>query len=200
MLRPTMIIQNTISELRANTTHLHKHLDSNLPLAKKTPTLQDYIQHLQMLHEWLMLFNYSLEVAKTGPYEFGYASNCKALKYLKSDLKNLNAERFIKKPMVPIKFENDAGLWGFQYVIDGSYLGASSIYQKNAILFNSTSANYFKYAADVSKVRWRKFLSLLDEKIVIEKDLNHLIQGAIFGFELFTSIAENTPEMIMNEK
>lgn len=195
MAQPERDQAQTLSRLRLATAKSHAQLDAGLPLSKPQPGLEDYIAHLGLLYEWLVPIARVIHAEKIGPFADCDQANQDALQLLANDLKAagsfdplaIEAGDFIS---IPRAYQPAPFMWGMQYVVEGSYLGATFLNKKMQPLLNNQPMHFFRQAAAWSKNRWPHFQHALHTHLQLESDLAAAESGATFAFERIAVLAQ----------
>lgn len=207
-----------LPQLRLATAALHRQVDSLAPLAKPTPSISDYLAHLHFNYLWMRDVQAALSLAGQLPAEW-LAHNALCLQQLQQDLAAaeangdvvLNPEAAsvqhgispaaISALAVPVHQgmtlpEGPGASWGVQYVIEGSFLGSSMLYQRlRPILPAACPMLFFSARHEGCGARWRSFKQAIESTLTAEpmtraSRVAEAEQGAQAAFAHFLDILQ----------
>lgn len=182
-----------LSRLRQAIAALHRNIDSALPLAGLAPSQQDYIAHLKLSYRWLAGVNEVLAgVSGFSAPMLGYNRLC--IDALRQDLESAHMlEDAESEDMAGFSLPAGPGVpWGVQYVIEGSYLGVSVLYQRLRHMQSpSCPMHFFSARSQASAGRWRTFRLTIEQALDNEQTLQEAEQGAIEAFHYFSLVMQS---------
>lgn len=187
----TTLIDTTITRqadalgaLRAATAERHTLLDSGLPLAGESPTLDDYASHLRMLRTWLAPIEDWL-ASGAGPRDA--LAPLRRVPLIDADLRDPSVTR--KRDPMPREQApwppnaSAAYRWGVAYVAEGSQLGGAVLYQRLAAQLAPHPLAYLRGDAAGPGPRWRSFMLALNENVRSEEEVADACTGACDAFD-----------------
>lgn len=170
--------------LRHATASLHAEVDASLPLARPSPTLADYREHLQLLSDWTAAL-------RRLP---GDAARLDAqAAALRIDLANCDGllDAAVRPGATPVADAADAPVgdpaafgWGVAYVIEGSRLGGQVLYRRLAEALAPHPLAYLQGAGRDTGARWQEFLVALRQQLVTPAQVQAACDGAVAAFSL----------------
>lgn len=218
-------VLDILPRLRQATAALHREVDSLAPLGQPKPSLADYLAQLQFNYVWMRDLQAALTLAGQLPAEW-LAHNALCLQQLQQDLaaagvanidkastgtaNNDKADDAITQSAahlshaLPHALALPQGLgasWGAQYVIEGSFLGSSVLYQRLRPSLPLDCPMVFFSARHASTgERWRSFKQaleshLLSDTMTQQSRLREAEQGAKAAFAHFLNILQAQPAM-----
>ena len=223
-------VLDILPRLRQATAALHREVDSLAPLGQPNPSLADYLAQLQFNYVWMRDLQAALTLAGQLPAEW-LAHNALCLQQLQQDLaaagvastdkasidtaNNDKADDAITQAAahlphaLPHALALPQGLgasWGAQYVIEGSFLGSSVLYQRLRPSLAADCPMVFFSARHASTgERWRSFKQaleshLLTDTLTQESRLREAEQGAKAAFAHFLNILQAQPAKASDER
>lgn len=170
--------------LRRATAHLHARVDASVPLAKPTPTLADYRDHLRLLRDWTA----ALRALPVDPARLD--AQAAALVQDIADCDRLLGDGPSTAPSTVIAAAHPAidapaafG-WGIAYVIEGSQLGGQVLYRRLAEALAPHPLAYLQGSGRGTGARWTVFLAELRAHVGTEAEIDAACDGATGAFEL----------------
>jgi heme oxygenase len=175
---------DALKALRSATAERHTVLDTGLPLAGESPTLDDYASHLRMLRTWLAPIEDWL-AAGEGP---GTAlAPMRRIPLIDADLRNPAMPAAApERVQVQAPWPMDASTayrWGVAYVAEGSQLGGAVLYQRLASQLAPHPLAYLRGEAAGPGPRWRSFMLALKENVRSEEEVADACAGACDAFD-----------------
>lgn len=149
-----------------------------MPLSQKDVEWQDYVQHLQLLANWLdPLENWLQQFddgpqGKKAPHFIRYSDIIRT--DLGEDFPSLIESGNWKKPDCP------AYRWGICYVIEGSQLGGEFLYRRLAA---HLSPHPLIYLQRKQAGRWPAFLQRMALEVITSQQITSACEGAINAFD-----------------
>lgn len=223
-------VLDILPRLRQATAALHREVDSLAPLGHANPSLADYLAQLQFNYVWMRDLQAALTLAGQLPAEW-LAHNALCLQQLQQDLaaagvastdmasidtaNNDKADDAITQAAahlphaLPHELALPQGLgasWGAQYVIEGSFLGSSVLYQRLRPSLPADCPMVFFSARHASTgERWRSFKQALESHLLTdtmtqESRLREAEQGAKAAFAHFLNILQAQPAKASDER
>lgn len=197
-----------LPRLRQATAALHREVDSLAPLGKPTPSLADYLAQLQFNYAWMRDLQAALTLAGQLPGEW-LAHNALCLQQLQQDLAASGVEQtaLANAPHHEFTLPTELGAsWGVQYVIEGSFLGSSVLYQRlRPLLPADCPMMFFSARHESCGERWRSFKQaleshLLSDTLTQESRLLAAEQGAQAAFAHFLQLLQALPGKASDER
>lgn len=153
----------TLALLRRETGPLHKALEEKLQLFQKVKSMEDYVDHLSRLHQWLSPLEQTISgMAKGLVADWPRRQKCA---WIEEDLAALGSQK--PAPLAPAlpPCDSSAQCLGILYVIEGSSLGAQIIsrhYGEALGLSPARGLRYFTGYGPETGPMWRVFLDCLE--------------------------------------
>lgn len=167
--------------LRTATARQHALLDSQLPLAREGAGLPEYLQHLRVLHDWLLqiapvlrqthwadpyLHAVAKDLAESGIDPFAGASA---------------AESYAGRVAAPV----DASYaMGVAYVVEGSQLGGRVLLRRLRDAGVPHSLNYLEGHGATTGAHWMTFLTALRSALSTPRAIASACEGACWAFDI----------------
>jgi heme oxygenase len=175
--------------LRADTRHLHDHLESAVDIEKVILSRVTYAAYLQRLHRVHAAAEAVLCAIDFAPFGFDYAHHRRS-RAVEDDLKALgNAASSVDAvPAFAVPPSLDHAL-GAVYVVEGSALGARAILPqiKSSLgLDEAHGASFFIGFGTEGKAVWRAVLAAIDDIPADSARADAVVAGAIAMFNFFT--------------
>jgi heme oxygenase len=178
-----------LAALRAATASRHELLDSSLPIGAPDATLADYAAHLRLLRAWLAPLEKWLDGFPGGPD----GACAERLALIEADLHDAaqadpsgddgaGAPHGPAMPPLPAA-ASAAYRWGVCYVVEGSQLGGTVLYQRLHERLAPHPLRYLKGEAAGPGKRWRAFMAALREAVRSEADIADACAGACAAFD-----------------
>lgn len=173
-----------LDALRAATAERHTLLDSGLPLAGASPTLDDYASHLRMLRIWLAPSENWL-ASGAGPRDA--LAPLRRVPLIDADLRDPSVPRRrdpIPGQQTPWPLDASAAYrWGVAYVVEGSQLGGAVLYQRLASQLAPHPLGYLRGDPAGPGPRWRSFMLALKENVRSGEQVADACAGACDAFD-----------------
>ncbi|GAB3467040.1 biliverdin-producing heme oxygenase [Massilia terrae] len=178
---------DVLAALRRATASRHAALDSQLPLSHEAATLSDYASHLVLLRNWLVPLHAALAQSPAG---------------LPGLNRLVEIERDLAHPSLAGLFPthdasahcwprdmSEAYRWGICYVVEGSQLGGSVLYQRLRERLAPHPLDYLRGAAEGPGPRWRAFMLALRANVKDEAGIEEACAGACDAFDAMLVLA-----------
>ena len=175
---------DALKALRAATSERHTLLDTGLPLAGASPTLDDYASHLRMLRTWLAPIE---DWLANGPGPADALPPLRRVPLIDADLHDTSFPRR-REPIHNEQAEwpadaSAAYRWGVAYVAEGSQLGGAVLYQRLSEQLAPHPLTYLRGEAAGPGPRWRNFMLALKENVSSEEEVAEACAGACDAFD-----------------
>jgi heme oxygenase len=173
-----------LAALRGATAQQHAILDTGLPLAQPDATLQDYRDHLLMLHAWLAPIEAWLTGFCDGPQGPDAPPPVIRIPRIEADLAIGSPPPGSRPPSDAWPDDASAAYrWGVCYVVEGSQLGGVVLYRRLAEQLAPHPLNYLKGSAEGPGPRWRAFSEALREQVRSSDQIAQACAGACEAFD-----------------
>lgn len=170
--------------LRHATAPLHAEVDAALPLARPSPTLDDYREHLQLLSDWTdALRRWPVDAARLD-------AQSAALRVDLAECDRLLGAAAVGQSLPPVDPKSSAITdptafgWGVAYVIEGSQLGGQVLFRRLAESLSPHPLGYLQGAGRDTGARWKAFLAELKAHVVTPTQRKAACDGAVAAFAL----------------
>ena len=175
---------DALKALRAATSERHTLLDTGLPLAAESPTLDDYATHLRMLRTWLAPIE---DWLANGPGPADALAPLRRIPLIDSDLHHPSLPQQ-REPMLNVQtyWPDDASAayrWGVAYVAEGSQLGGVVLYQRLSSQLAPHPLSYLRGETAGPGPRWRNFMLALKQNVSSEQQVAEACAGACDAFD-----------------
>ena len=170
-----------LSALRTATAARHEALDSTLPIGRVDATPDDYRHHLLMLHTWLAPIEAWLACFDDGPQDCAVLPSKRRLDLIEADLGDAVPGR--GEPGNMSLDASAAYRWGVCYVIEGSQLGGTVLYQRLREQLAPHPLRYLKGEPEGPGPRWRAFTQSLKAQVTTPQQIADACQGACDAFD-----------------
>lgn len=175
---------DALKALRAATAERHTLLDTGLPLAGASPTLNDYASHLRMLRAWLAPIE---DWLASGPGPADALPPLRRIPLIDADLHDTSFPRK-REPIQNEQAEwpadaSAAYRWGVAYVAEGSQLGGAVLYQRLSSRLAPHPLGYLRGEAAGPGPRWRSFMLALKANVRSEEEVAEACAGACDAFD-----------------
>ena len=180
----SVIIEPTadvLAVLRAATAQRHATLDAGLPIGHADATIDDYRQHLLMLHAWLGPLEAWLAAYHDGPQDAALLPPKRRLAMIEADLGDA-----APAPSATAIWPQDASAayrWGVCYVVEGSQLGGAVLYQRLKEQCAPHPLHYLQGEVGGPGPRWRVFMQALRAQIATPAQIEQARRGACDAFD-----------------
>lgn len=172
---------NVREALRSATAALHVQVDSGVPLAKVSPTLDDYRDHLRLLDDWVK----ALRQLAVDPMRLDAQAAALMEDLDVCDRLLGNAPRPAALPAEPSRLPATAEFdWGVAYVIEGSRLGGQVLYRRLKEALAPHPLAYLRGEGSATGARWTAFLAAMRAQVVSPEQVDRACTGAVQAFEL----------------
>ncbi len=168
-----------LGALRTATAARHEALDSTLPIGRVDATLDDYRRHLLMLHAWLAPIEAWLARFDDGPQNCAVLPSKRRLDLIESDLGHAVRHGIADWP----PDASAAYRWGVCYVIEGSQLGGTVLYQRLREQLAPHPLAYLKGEPEGPGPRWRLFMQALKAQVTSPEQVADACRGACDAFD-----------------
>ncbi|QBE65221.1 biliverdin-producing heme oxygenase [Pseudoduganella lutea] len=174
-----------LAALREATATRHAELDSDMPLARPLPTLQDYRAHLALLRSWLQPIESWQARFTDGPQDVALLAPVPHLPQIEADLADpVLAGGDDPLPAAPWQGRDSAAYrWGVSYVIEGSRLGGAVLYRRLAGRLAPHPLHYLQAGGVPPGPRWQHFLRLLRAAVQDDAAVAEACRGACDAFD-----------------
>lgn len=182
--------------LRSATSARHARLDSGMPLAGDTPTLDDYCDHLLLLQAWLVPLQSWLASFDDSAASAACTPCPPSTALIAADLAQAGCSR-----RVPTRPESGwqwgeanrsvAYRWGVQYVIEGSRLGGAVLYKRLAVSLAPHRLRYLHNDGIAPGPGWHRFLGELETHLVDPVAIADACMGACDAFDQLLLLLES---------
>ncbi len=167
--------------MRAATAERHAILDAGLAIGGPQATLEHYRQHLCMLRAWL------------GPIEAwlgdaGFAQ-LRRLPVIEADLADMAGECTVLDAAPWPTGASAAYRWGVRYVVEGSQLGGSVLYQRLTATLAPHPLRYLRGPDEGPGQRWRAFMLALKDDVITPGEIEEACAGACDAFDRILALA-----------
>jgi heme oxygenase len=191
---------DVLAALRHATASRHEALDSGLPLSQDNAGLADYVSHLLLMQAWLAPLQAWLDGFADGPQDLAVLPPTDRLALIEADLADPSLAaaglRCIgDNPPAPAWARNASAAyrWGVCYVIEGSQLGGSVLYQRLHQRLAPHPLRFLAGAAGGPGPRWRVFMQALRANVRSRADIAEACAGACDAFDVILALAFPTP-------
>ena len=170
-----------VQALRAATAQQHTLLDSQLPLAREGAGLAEYLQHLRVLHDWLLQIAPVLRQTNGAD---GY------LDAVARDLAESGVDPFAGAGAAGayagrIAAPVDAGYaMGVAYVVEGSQLGGRVLLRRLRDAGVPHSLRYLEGRGAATGSHWTEFLAALRAALATPQAIASACEGARWAFDI----------------
>lgn len=169
-----------LDALRAATGPLHSEVDRCLPLARPSPSLADYRNHLRLLDAWMR---------RLAAFEPGPPPLDAHRRQLADDLRLCDA--LLPAEPSPHEAGTDPGtvrrdaafVWGLAYVLEGSRLGGRVLYRQLAERLAPHPLNYLQGAGEQTGAQWKGFIAELRAQSFTPEAVRSACDGAVHAFD-----------------
>lgn len=180
--------------MRAATAERHTRLDSGLAIGAADASLADYHGHLLMLRGWLA----PLEAWLCGFGDWPQHALPMVLRtpLIEADLANPAMAQGAPGPQPAAHWPAHASVayrWGVLYVVEGSQLGGSVLYQRLAVSLVPHPLTYLRGAPEGPGPRWRSFMQALKANVRTEGEVAEACRGACDAFDRILANAALPP-------
>ena len=171
--------------LRQATAPLHAEVDAALPLARPSPTLADYREHLQLLCDWTAaLRRLPGDAARLDAQAAALGTDLAGCdRLLGAAAAPANAQPLVDIASASIGDPTAFG-WGVAYVIEGSQLGGQVLYRRLAEPLAPHPLAYLQGAGRDTGAHWKAFLAALREQVASPAQVQAACDGAVAAFAL----------------
>lgn len=184
---------DVLSRLKQATAPLHAQLDQQLPLANPLAQECDYLQHIHLFYQWLLAIQEALTHQARLPQDY-LEQNQQSLIWLAEDLQIAGMALPHAYPAFSLTPDH-AAAWGVQYVIEGSYLGASVLFKRFAELRSTRCPmKFFRERSQGSALRYQQFRQDIAAVVNLEQDIVSAEQAARQAFEHFLLVMSDAPQ------
>ncbi|GAB7563155.1 hypothetical protein LG202_11940 [Methylobacillus methanolivorans] len=184
---------DVLSRLKQATGFLHAQLDQQLPLANPLAKECDYLQHIHLFYQWLVAIQETLIHQAHLPQDY-LDQNQQSLTWLAEDMQVAGMalpHSYLSFSLTP----DHAAAWGVQYVIEGSYLGASELFKRFAELRSiRCPMKFFRERSQGSALRCKQFRQDIATVVNSEQDIVSAEQAARQAFEHFLLLMSDAPQ------
>ena len=170
--------------LRQATAPLHAEVDASLPLARPSPTLADYREHLQLLRDWTdALRQLPGDAARLDAQAAALGADLAGCDRLLGAPAPVDAPPLRSTLSGPIADPAAFG-WGVAYVIEGAQLGGQMLYRRLAEPLAPHPLAYLQGAGRDTGARWKAFLAALRQQLASPAQVQAACEGAVAAFSL----------------
>lgn len=199
---------DVLAALRHATASRHAALDAGLPLSSDTATLDDYHAHLLLLRDWLAPLQAWLDGFADGPQGQASLPRAGRLALIEADLADPSlshlagpgGDRAVVPAPAGTRFppseppsQSAAYRWGITYVIEGSQLGGSVLYQRLHARLAPHPLGYLRGAPEGPGPRWRAFMQALRANVRTPAEIAGACAGACDAFDGILALAFPQP-------
>lgn len=176
--------------LRHATASLHAEIDASLPLARPSPTLADYREHLSLLRDWTdALRRLPGDAARLDAQAAALHADLASCDDLLGIAPRLDAPPATGAAPTPAPIADPGAFgWGVAYVIEGSQLGGQVLYRRLAEPLAPHPLAYLQGAGRDTGARWKEFLSALRQQLVAPSQVQAACDGAVAAFALLLQL------------
>ncbi len=170
--------------MRAATAERHTRLDSGLAIGATDASLLDYREHLLMLRGWLAPLESWL--GGFGDWPQQVLPMVLRTPLIDADLADPAMPQGELAPHHAAPWPAHASLayrWGVLYVVEGSQLGGSVLYQRLAASLAPHPLAYLRGSPEGPGPRWRVFMQALKANVSTEGEMAQACQGACDAFD-----------------
>ncbi len=169
-----------LTALRAATASRHAALDAGLPIGAPDASLHDYVAHLVLVRTWLVPLHAWLAGFADGPQPDLAAR----LARIDADL----ADAGRAPPVAPggdawPAAASPAYRWGVHYVVEGSQLGGTVLYERLRERLAPHRLRYLKGDEAGPGPRWRVFMRALRAGVRTPAEIADACAGACAAFD-----------------
>ncbi len=207
----TPTIPDPLADLRQATASRHTVLDHAMPLAAPAPTLDDYGNHLRLLHAWLLPLRDWQAGFKDGPQDPALWQTDDALAQIAADLRAASFDAHADAPAAtpaatppartpaPVSrwpwppAASAAYRWGVMYVVEGSRLGGAVLYRQLAARLAPHPLHYLGAGGAAPGPRWLRFMAALRAAVTTEAQLADARAGACAAFDALLALLPRLP-------
>jgi heme oxygenase len=182
-------ITDPVGVLRAATADRHHALDTALPLAGPDPRLDDYRDHLRMLHAWLAPLECWLAGFDDGPQGKAAPPFVQRTALIDADLALI--EPLTHGPAAPPGWpasDSAPYRWGVCYVLEASQLGGAVLYQRLCRALSPHPLHYLNGEPDGAGPRWRRFTQSLRAALSTPAEVAEACLGARDAFDCMLAL------------
>lgn len=179
---------DVLAALRRATASRHAALDAGLPLSGEAASLADYASHLILLRDWLAPLQAWLGGGDAG------LPGADRLALIAADLAHPSLHGLVPPGAQPggrqwPALASAAYRWGVCYVIEGSQLGGTVLYQRLRERLAPHPLSYLRGAPEGPGPRWRAFLQALRENVRSGAEIGEACAGACDAFDVMLALA-----------
>ncbi|MEX3630491.1 MAG: biliverdin-producing heme oxygenase [Burkholderia sp.] len=177
-----------LARLREATGEQHERLRCLMPLAAPSPTLSDYLSHLLVLRAWLSPLEPWLAACGDGlAAQAAAVPPVDRLALIDVDLAAAPREARLAGP-APLApwWPADAGRayrWGASYVIEGSQMGGSVLYQRLQERLAPHPLGFLVSGRNGLSMRWKAFVRCLAAELAAPHEIDAACRGAADVFD-----------------
>lgn len=185
--------EDPLAALRRATAARHQRLDAGLPISGSAPGVAEYAAHLHLLRAWLAPIEQWLAEYDDGPQAVAALAPCGRLALIEADLAEPGMGQVPPAPGPAVPWPaaaSPAWRWGVCYVVEGSQLGGTVLYQRLAVPLAPHPLRYLRGAADGPGARWRAFMTALREQVSTPAEIAEAVDGACFAFDRILAVAK----------
>ena len=171
-----------VQALRAATAEQHALLDSQLPLAREGTGLDEYLQHLSVLHDWLLQI---APVLRQAPWADAY------LDAVARDLAESGIDPYSPSSAATQAHAGRAPApadaayaMGVAYVVEGSQLGGRVLLRRLRDGGVPHSLRYLEGRGAATGSHWTAFLTALRVSLATPQALASACEGARWAFDI----------------
>lgn len=177
---------DAIGALRKATASRHHALDSTLAVGADDASLDDYVQHLRVLREWLGPLEAWLYSYADGPHRAPGLEPLGRLALIDSDLADAGSAVLAAAGVPDEGWPADASVayrWGVSYVVEGSQLGGAVLYARLAAPLAPHPLRYLRADPAGPGPRWRAFMLALRAHVRTPAEVADACAGACAAFD-----------------
>ncbi|RFU44952.1 biliverdin-producing heme oxygenase [Paraburkholderia sp. DHOC27] len=199
MPAPSSSSSDVLAALRAATGPRHAVLDSSMPLAKAHPSIDDYRDHLLLLHAWLGPIETWLAQFADGPQDSGVLSPIRRTPIIEADLAHASiapVDAFAPVTFPPSPHSSRAYRWGVCYVVEGSQLGGAVLYKRLRAQLAPHPLQYLGGNGAPVGPRWQQFVQALQAHVTDHAAIAAACDGATDAFDTLLSLLPDQADQL----
>jgi heme oxygenase len=181
---------DVLAALRTATAERHGAIDGSMPLSRRNPTMDDYVEHLLLMRAWLRPLEAWLEGSDVRPD--GKPAGVLQTSLIDADLDEMGLQHLAEQEELrthrwPAR-AHVSYKWGARYVIEGSRLGAAVLYRRLSYALRPHKLRYLYGGDGIARAHWPIFLRDLRASVRAPSDVEQACRGACDSFDALLAL------------